>query len=148
MGFSPARNIEGEARPSISALFLRFGVLAALLGIAMGIGMGASQDFRLSTAHAHLNLLGWVSMVLCGLFYRIVPSAGESRLATAHAVFAIVGVVIFVAALALLMAGPASAEAAAHIGLMVGPALILAGMSLFAIIVFLATRPAGRSSDA
>ena len=41
--------------------------LSALGGMALGISMGITQDFTLSPAHAHLNLLGWVTMALYGL---------------------------------------------------------------------------------
>jgi len=44
--------------------------LAALCGMALGISMAVRQDFSLAPAHAHLNLLGWVSMALYGLYYR------------------------------------------------------------------------------
>ena len=37
----------------------------------MGIGMAASQNHSIMPAHAHLNLLGWVSLFLFG----ISPSA-------------------------------------------------------------------------
>jgi hypothetical protein len=32
--------------------------------------MGIAQDFTLSPAHAHLNLLGWVTMAIYGLYHR------------------------------------------------------------------------------
>ena len=43
---------------------------AALAGMALGIRMGMAQDFALAPVHAHLNLLGWVTMSLFGLYYR------------------------------------------------------------------------------
>ncbi len=45
-------------------------VLAALCGMSLGIHMGLAQDFTLAPAHAHLNLLGWVTMGLFGLYHR------------------------------------------------------------------------------
>jgi hypothetical protein len=50
--------------------------LAALTGMTMGIVMGISQDFTLAPAHAHLNLLGWVTMALYGLYHRSIGRAG------------------------------------------------------------------------
>lgn len=44
--------------------------LAALGGMGLGIVMGISQDFTLAPAHAHLNLLGWVTMAIYGLYHR------------------------------------------------------------------------------
>lgn len=49
--------------------------------VALGVAMAATHDFRLKGLHVHLNMLGWVSMVLMGLIYRAFPTAAASRLA-------------------------------------------------------------------
>ena len=54
------------------------------LVVLAGIGMGISGDHRLYGMHAHINLLGWVSMALIGLIYQAFPTAGQSRLASAQ----------------------------------------------------------------
>ena len=41
--------------------------------MTLGIYMGIEQDFTLAPAHAHLNLLGWVTMALYGLYHRGAP---------------------------------------------------------------------------
>jgi hypothetical protein len=50
--------------------------LAGLGGMVMGIVMGISQDFTLAPAHAHLNLLGWVTMAIYGLYHRGIGRTG------------------------------------------------------------------------
>lgn len=55
-----------------------------LAAIALGIVMAASHDFRLKGLHVHLNLLGWVSMALFGILYRLFPRAAATRLAALH----------------------------------------------------------------
>lgn len=50
--------------------------LCALGGMTLGIVMGISQDFTLAPAHAHLNLLGWVTMALYGLYHRGIGRTG------------------------------------------------------------------------
>ena len=55
-----------------------------MIGIALGNVMGATMDFHLAPLHAHINLLGWVAMTLFGLFYRVVPAAGATKLAKVH----------------------------------------------------------------
>lgn len=64
--------------------FLRIAVVYILLGVTLGIVMAASHDYTLRPVHAHVNLVGWASMGLFGLFYRFVPAAAESALAKAH----------------------------------------------------------------
>ena len=56
-------------------------VIYFVIAVGLGIFMGASGDHRLSGMHAHLNLLGWVSMALIGFIYRAWPAAAVSRLA-------------------------------------------------------------------
>jgi cbb3-type cytochrome oxidase subunit 1 len=46
--------------------------------------MGIMDDFRLTGVHAHINLLGWVSMAIFALVYHFYPSATETRLAKLH----------------------------------------------------------------
>ena len=65
-------------------LFLRLAVVYILIGVSIGVGMSASHDFTLKSVHVHVNLLGWVSMFLFGLWYRMVPASGETGLAKAH----------------------------------------------------------------
>jgi hypothetical protein len=54
----------------ISDFCFAVAALCALGGMALGIVMGISQDFTLAPAHAHLNLLGWVTMAIYGLYHR------------------------------------------------------------------------------
>ena len=54
----------------LSNAFLRLAVLFALIGVGIGYYMGATHNFVAAPVHAHVNLLGWVSMFLYGLFYR------------------------------------------------------------------------------
>lgn len=120
----------------ISDRFLQIGVLCALIGMAMGVGMGMKEDFTLAPAHAHLNLLGWASMMLYGLFYRVVPSAGASRLAFVHFWVALAGVAILVPALALKLLGHTEATPV----LAAGSVVTLLSMAIFAVVVFGHTR--------
>lgn len=64
--------------------WLKLAVVYLLIGVALGIAMGASEDFTLRPVHAHINLLGWATMALAGLVYSVFPAAGTSRLARIH----------------------------------------------------------------
>ena len=68
----------------MSNWFLRIAVLYFIAGVAVGLGMAMSGVTILRPVHVHLNLLGWASMMLFGLFYRAVPAAAETKLAKAH----------------------------------------------------------------
>ena len=60
--------------------------------------------------HAHLNLLGWVSLAIIGLIYHAMPAAGESRLATVQFWLHNLSLLVMMLFLALLMKGNAAVE--------------------------------------
>lgn len=98
----------------------------ALVGMGFGIVMAASHDHTLSTAHAHLNLLGWVSMAIYGLFYHTVPAAAETRLARIHVVVATLGLWIMIPGISMAVMGMSEGPA------VIGSLLTIVGMILFA----------------
>jgi hypothetical protein len=48
---------------STSARFIRIAALYLIVGVTMGIVMGIRQQFSLAPVHAHVNLLGWATLV-------------------------------------------------------------------------------------
>ena len=64
-----------------SSLSFRLAVLFLFAGMAMGIGMAISHNRAIVPAHAHVNLLGWVSLFLFGIFFERRPSLDVSWLA-------------------------------------------------------------------
>ncbi|MDF1726181.1 MAG: hypothetical protein P1U53_00395 [Sulfitobacter sp.] len=109
--------------------FVLAGVCAGLLGMVWGIQMAASQDHGLSPAHGHLNLVGWVSLTLFGLYYHTVPVAAASRLARLHLALAILGVILLVPG--IVMARQGGTEAIAILGSFVS----LGSMLTFLVVV-------------
>ncbi|MCM2472080.1 hypothetical protein HGO38_01135 [Rhizobium sp. CG5] len=112
------------------ALFcLATAVAYALAAMALGIFMAATHDHVLSPAHAHLNLVGWVSVALYGLFYHAVPSASVTRLAKTQVAFATAGVLTLCPGIALAILGITEGLA------VLGSFLTFMAMALFATIV-------------
>jgi hypothetical protein len=68
----------------LSNWFLRLAVLYFVAGVGLGLHMAASHDHGMMPVHAHLNLLGWVSLSLFGLYYRALPEAAATCLARVH----------------------------------------------------------------
>ncbi len=60
--------------------YLKVAVVYFAIAVTIGILMGITQKFMLASVHAHVNLLGWVSMALMGLIYHFYPKAGETKL--------------------------------------------------------------------
>ena len=115
-----------------SSLSFRLAVLFIIVGIAMGIGMAASQNHAIMPAHAHLNLLGWVSLFLFGIYYERRPTLDTSRLALIQVGVWSVGTVLLTVAVAALHLGYAAFEPIAAISSLI----VLAAMLLFAYFVF------------
>jgi hypothetical protein len=69
---------------NISNWFFRLAILYLLCGITLGLVMAGSHSYSMAPAHAHLNLLGWVTMSIFAVFYRLWPAAAASKLAKLH----------------------------------------------------------------
>ncbi len=121
---------------NVSNCFFRLAVLSALIGVSWGVWMGASHQHITSPAHAHLNLLGWVSMAIFGFFYRTFPAAGAGLLAKVHLAVAAIGLAIFIPSLAVMLINHGQGVPLAQTGLMVGPLLTWLSMLIFAVVVF------------
>ena len=81
-----------------------------VVGVCVGVFMGASGDHTLYAVHAHVNLLGWVSMSLTGLLYRAFPAAARSALAGWHFWIYQISVPIMLAAVAAIYTGHRQAD--------------------------------------
>jgi len=94
----------------MSTRFLKTAVVYFVVAIALGVYMGASHDLTQRPVHAHLNLLGWVSMALFGLIYHAFPAAAATALARWHFWIYQLGLPPLMAAVAAAHAGYAPAD--------------------------------------
>jgi uncharacterized membrane protein len=98
-----------------------------------GMHMGATNDFTLAPAHAHLNLVGWVTMALYGTFYALTRGTMSARLAWINFVLALLGGLVLIPSLTLFLSSNDSRIIPAMI---VGEVLTVLAMLVFAISVF------------
>lgn len=64
--------------------FIKIASIYFVAGIILGMVMGMSESFQYTSTHAHINLLGWVSMGLFGVIYHLFPHLATNKLATLH----------------------------------------------------------------
>lgn len=64
--------------------FIKVSVIYLLIGVLLGMVMGMADKFIYTSAHAHINLLGWATLGLIGVVYTIYPDAGKTKLASAQ----------------------------------------------------------------
>lgn len=114
-----------------SSLSFFAAMIAVLVGMSWGIVMAISQDHSAMPAHAHLNLLGWVSLFLFGIFYRLHPALENSRIALTQVHVWIIGTILLTVGVAMLHAGNKAGEPFAGIGSFV----LLGDMVLFGWLV-------------
>jgi hypothetical protein len=114
-----------------SSLSFQAAVLLAIVGMVWGIGMAMSGDHSAMPAHAHLNLLGWVSLFLFGIFYHLHPATDRSRIALVQVCVWVAATVIQAVGVGLITSGHAIGEPLAAISALV----VLADMLLFGWLV-------------
>ena len=117
---------------SASSLSFRLAVFFVIIGMIMGVYMAASHNHTLGQAHAHINLIGWVSLFLIGLFYERRPQLDKSAGARWQVIIYTIGAVVLNASLAALLLGNAGAEPGAAAGSIV----VLVSMIWFGWLVF------------
>jgi hypothetical protein len=114
-------------------VWLKLSVVYLIIGIGMGIAMGASQNFTLRPVHAHVNLLGWTTMALAGLIYSVFPKAGESVLARVHFWLLNLALPVMMVALSLVLFGRMDVAPVLALGEIAGAA----GIAAFAANLFI-----------
>ncbi|MBM3548223.1 MAG: hypothetical protein FJX54_14835 [Alphaproteobacteria bacterium] len=115
---------------SLPRAFLLSAVLFAIVGMSLGIHMGIAHDFTAVPVHAHIILVGWVTLGLYGLVHRAYPAMAESGLAWAQFWIAEAGAIVFPIGIALSIYKEQPLLA------IIGSLAVLLGMVLFAVIAF------------
>jgi len=110
----------------------RLAVLYGLFGMVMGEIMGMSGDHSQMPVHAHINVLGWVSLALFGVFYKLWPSAAAGKLPAAQFGLFNVGVVVQAIGVSLILTGNDDAAPVAGIGSI----FLIVSMLIFAFLVY------------
>ncbi len=111
-----------------SSISFPVAVLMVVAGMIWGLIMAISEDHSAMPAHAHLNLLGWVSLFLFGIFYHLHPAIDRSRTAMVQVGIWIVGTVILTIGVGLVHTGHPVGDPIAAVGsIIVFGAMLLFG---------------------
>ncbi len=78
---------------------------AAVLLVVAGMVVTISQDHSTLPVHAHLNLLGFVSLFLFGISYHLHPATDLGRLARIQACIWVAGTIVLTIGVALVYSG-------------------------------------------
>ena len=90
--------------PRVSYAFFSLAALCGLLGTIWGEHMGRTDNHSTFIAHAHLNLVGWVSMAVMGGFYALASGTYPRWLAWTNFALQAIGALCLTIAMVYLMA--------------------------------------------
>lgn len=118
--------------PRISNFYFAMAITYLMIGIGVGLHMSISQDHSAVGAHAHINLLGWVTSAVFGAYYALNPQKAEGWLPRAQCILYAIGLIIMLPALYMMLTGTPNFEPAVAAGSLA----VAAGVVLFAAVVF------------
>jgi hypothetical protein len=119
--------------PRVSAAFFTVGVVCVLIGMVLGMRMGATENFVLAPAHAHIGLVGWATLALYGGFYALAPHA-SMRLAWMNFIVSTIGVLVMLPSQVMFLNGGNDPKWIAPMA--TGEGITALGALIFAISVF------------
>lgn len=119
--------------PNMSQLYFRTAILFLIAGISIGISMSISGNHAVMGAHAHINLLGWVTSALFGTYLALNPAKANGLLPRLQYLIYVLGVIVMGTSLYLMLDGNT-----AMVPVVAGASLVtFAGVLLFAVIIFM-----------
>ncbi|MDR7238936.1 cytochrome-c oxidase [Neobacillus drentensis] len=108
---------------------IKISVVYFVIGVCMGMYMSMTHSFDFTPVHAHINLLGWLTLAVAGLIYVAFPNAAETTLAKVHFWIHNISLPIMMIGLAFYVSGTESAEPA----IATGGTLMVLGIIVYAI---------------
>lgn len=120
-----------------SKTLLRFSALFALLGAFLGSHMAGAGSLEFKTLHAHILVVGWLSLFAWAVYYKVFTPKKEG-LAKVHVWTAIIGSIGLTVGMWFYYVRPFGLEGALPIiFFIVGGSILLISFLLFAILAFL-----------
>jgi hypothetical protein len=126
--------------PRISSFYYGMAIICLMSGIGVGLQMAISQDHGAAAAHAHINLLGWVTSALFGGYYALNPEKASGWLPRIQCATYALGLIAMLPSLYWLHTGHPEIEPVVAVGSMV----VALGVVLFAAVVFSPARSPAR----
>jgi hypothetical protein len=109
---------------NIDSTYVALGASWLLLGMMLGIVMGATNNFQFMPLHAHINLVGFACHAIFGMAYRHWPTMKKSSLASYRFwIFAAATPITLIGRVFTLSGGPELPTIIGSLGLLVGAAL-------------------------
>jgi hypothetical protein len=114
----------------VHVVFMGVGLIFLVIGMLFGMWMGIQNDFQYAAAHAHWNLVGFVTSSIYGLTHRAYPRLADSRLTWIQCGLHVLGVLIFAPGIIIAVAYEQ------HTAAIVGANILVLAAILFMFIYF------------
>lgn len=118
-------------------LLLRFSAIYAFVGAFLGSHMAGAGGYSFRAIHAHILVVGWLSLFAFSTYYRLYKVPADSKLAFLHVWTAIIGSFGLTSGMWLYTLKPfALPETFTMIFYIVGGSTLLLSFLLFVIMTF------------
>ena len=84
---------------------IKISVVYFLIGVTLGLYMSVAHDYALTGVHVHINLLGWMSLAIAGIFYKLFPHLAQTATAKVHFWLHNLGLPVMMISLAFVVSG-------------------------------------------
>lgn len=120
-----------------SLRLIQFSAIFGFIGTYLGSHMAGQMDYALRPIHAHILLVGWLSVFAWGVFYRLY-TVKYKKLVTIHGFLAMIGAIGLTAGMWFYNLNPFNMnDTFVLIFFIAGGTLLLLAFLLFAVITFL-----------
>lgn len=120
-----------------SIRLIQFAAIFGFIGTFLGSQMAGQMDYSIRPIHAHILLVGWLSVFSWGIFYKVYTIRFK-KLVAVHSVLSMIGALSLTLGMWMYMLNPFHlSETFVTIFFIAGGSLLLLAFLLFAIITFL-----------
>ncbi|QKY71095.1 hypothetical protein [Lentibacillus sp. CBA3610] len=120
-----------------SKALLRFSAIFAFIGAFIGSHMAGAGSAAFTTVHAHILVVGWLTLFAWAVYYKIFTPA-RTIIATLHVWTAIIGAIGLTSGMWLYYLRPFNlADGFVTAFFIVGGSILLLSFALFAVLTFM-----------
>ncbi|WP_256761061.1 hypothetical protein [Cohnella sp. WQ 127256] len=116
-----------------SKWLIRIAAIYALIGALIGSDMAGREDYSIIPVHAHILVVGWLTLFVYGIFYYVFKEISMKRTAKLQALTSLIGGGLMPLGMLLYYKSENTATLLAFI---IPAAILLLAMALFLVIVF------------
>lgn len=120
-----------------SKLLLRISAIFAFIGAFLGSHMAGAGDYAFRPIHAHLLVVGWLTLFAWAIYYRVF-SPKEGILAKLHVYTAVIGSIGLSGGMALFIFKPAFLPSGINTVIyIIGGSILLLSFLFFVLLTFI-----------